>query len=98
MRSPSSEAVPIRRDWLAKSLAGGLLGFSLAMGCSGLLLAACASLPPGTRAQLAMWLVTPVWLGVLSSCYFFRSGLRAWLWLGGANLLVFGLLFLARAA
>lgn len=90
-------AAPIRRDWLAKTLAGTLLGFTFAMGCGGLLLAALGGFPPPLRAQFAMWLVVPVWFGVLAACYALRSGLRAWLWLGGANLLVFGLLaFLHR--
>lgn len=90
--APRTEA--IRRDWLAKTLAGTLLGFTLAMGCSGLLLAALGSFPPPQRAQFAMWLVVPVWFGVLAACYALRSGLRAWLWLVGANLLVYGLLAL----
>ncbi|NSL54459.1 hypothetical protein [Uliginosibacterium aquaticum] len=98
MTTTSSKPAPIRRDWIAKSLAGALLGFTLAMGCSGLLILATAGLAPGTRAQFAMWLVTPIWLGVLSGCFFFSSGLRAWLWLGGANLLVFATLLLARPA
>ncbi|WZB68131.1 hypothetical protein WJ971_12870 [Achromobacter xylosoxidans] len=50
-----------------------------------------------TRSQLAMWLVPPVWLGVLSTVYFFRSGPRAWAWLGGACAVLYGALFLAGA-
>jgi hypothetical protein len=97
MSSTTKTAPPaIRRDWLAKTTAGALLGFTLAIGCSGLLAWASAGLPAGTRAQFAMWLVAPVWLGVLSGCFFFASGLRAWLWLGAANLIVFGALLLTR--
>jgi hypothetical protein len=88
----SPRAEPIRRDWLAKSLAGVFAGFTFAMGCSGLLLAALGGFPPPLRAQFAMWLVVPVWLGVLASCFATRSGLRAWLWLGGGNLAVYALL------
>lgn len=84
---PGTRAEPIRRDWLAKTLAGVLLGFSFAMLCSGLLLAAMSSLPPGVRAQYAMWIVVPIWFAVLAACYAVRSGLRVWLWLGGANLI-----------
>jgi hypothetical protein len=92
--SPTSSprAEPIQRDWLAKSLAGVLAGFAFAMGCSGLLLAALGSFPPPLRAQFAMWLVVPVWLGALASCFAARSGLRAWLWLGSGNLAVYALL------
>lgn len=83
---------PIRRDWLVKTLAGALLGLMFAFACSALLAKALAGLPMGIRGQLVMWFVPPVWLGVFSGVYFFRSGLRVWAWLGAANLLVFGLL------
>jgi hypothetical protein len=38
-----------------------------------------------------MWLAVLVWLGVMGSCFLFRSGLRAWVVLGGAAMLVWGL-------
>lgn len=88
---------PIRRDWISKSLAGAVLGFALALGASSLLAALTAEMPLATRSQLAMWLVPPVWLGVLGGVYFFASGLRAWGWLGGACLALYGGLFLAGA-
>ncbi|ABC23114.1 hypothetical protein [Rhodospirillum rubrum] len=87
---------PIRRDWLSKILAGTLLGFTLALGCSGLLVLALPQLPLPVKAQLAMWVVMPLWLGVLSGCFAFRDGRRAWLWLGGATALVLDLLVVAR--
>ncbi|MFT3776744.1 MAG: hypothetical protein QM772_00465 [Ottowia sp.] len=89
---------PIRPDWVSKTLAGLLLGFTLAIICSGLLAARLAGMPLPVSGQLAMWLVPPVWLGVLSGVYFFSSGLRAWAWLAAANALALGLLWLARPA
>ncbi len=79
-------------DWLSKTLAGTLLGFTLAIGCAGLFNVLTAGMPLTIRGQLAMWMTAPVWIGVLSSVYFFRTGRHAWAWLGGANLVVFGLL------
>jgi hypothetical protein len=87
---------PIRRDWLAKTLAGFLLGAVLALGCSGLFVQLNAAMPLAVRGQLAMWMVPPVWLGVLGGSYFFASGVRAWLWLGGASVLVVGTLVVLR--
>lgn len=87
---------PIRRDWVSKSLAGFLLGAVLAFAASALFNALSADLPMSVRGQLAMWLVPPVWLGVLGGVYFFASGLRAWLWLGGASALLLGLLLALR--
>ena len=83
------QAAPIARDWLAKILAGTLLGFTLALGCSALFVWLAASLPQSARSQLAMLLLAPVWIGVLAGVFFFRSGKQAWGWLGAANLLVF---------
>lgn len=88
--------MPIRRDWWSKSLAGVILGFTLAMACSGVLARLCDGLPLGVRAQLAMWLVVPVWFATLGLCFLFGSGRRAWLWLGLANVLGYGLLALLR--
>lgn len=95
-QSPSAKDAPIRRDWIAKSAAGALLGFTLALACSGLFAAAASGMTPGARAQLTMWLLTPIWLTVAASSYFFHSGLRAWLWLIAANVAAFGLLALIR--
>lgn len=92
----SSSSRVIRRDWLSKSLAGGLLGLCLAFGCSGLLDLALRSLPLSVRAQFTMWAVAPVWLAVLSASFLFASGARAWRWLWFANFLIFGLLFAMR--
>jgi hypothetical protein len=87
----------LKPDWFSKSIAGSVLGFGLAVAWSGLF----AWLGPGgpeavNKFQFTMWLVAPLWLTVLSLCYLFRSGLCAWLWLGGANLVSFTLLFLCR--
>lgn len=43
-----------------------------------------------------MWIVPPVWLGVLGSVYFFASGGSAWRWLGGVSMLVVGALYALR--
>ncbi len=83
---------PIRPDWIAKTLAGVLLGLALAFGLSGLLSLLLEPMPLPSRGQLVMWSVAPVWLLVCGGVYLFRSGRRAWLGLGVANLLIHGLL------
>ncbi|TLG75092.1 hypothetical protein [Methylocystis sp. B8] len=87
----------IRPDWISKTLAGAILGFSLALALAGLF----AWLGPGglgtpNKFQLVMWLVPPIWLTTLSLCFLFTSGTRAWLWLGGANLIAYAGLFACR--
>ncbi len=90
---------PIQPDWISKTLAGALLGFTFARGASGPMALALHGLKASARAQLVMWMVAPVWLAILAGCYAFRSGKRAWACLGAANgllLLVLGALRLFR--
>ncbi|WP_137009978.1 hypothetical protein [Aquitalea aquatilis] len=78
---------PIRKHWLAKTLTGQVLGLALGFACGGLLLRLLDEVPLPVRAQLAMWLVAPVWLGVAGGVYLFRNAWRALVCLGGANAL-----------
>lgn len=88
-----------RAAWLSKSLAGTLLGFGLAIALSGLFAwLGPGGLAPLNKYQFNMWLVPPLWLGVLSAVFLFSSAARAWLWLGGANALAFAALWLVRQA
>lgn len=78
-----------------KSLAAALLGLPLTVGVIGLI----ALLWPGELEIVTLpWLLVsfPLWIGVMSAAFLFKSGLRAWLWMGGATLLSFGLIHLAR--
>jgi len=88
-----AKPAPVQRDWVSKTLAGALLGLALALGASGVFSQLNAAMPLPVRGQLAMWMVPPLWLGALGLVYFFQTGLRAWLWLGGANLLAYGALW-----
>jgi hypothetical protein len=88
----------VPRDWLSKTTAGGVLGLTLALGCSGLFVHFSSDMAISIKAQLAMWMVVPLWLGVFCAVFLFASGRRAWLWLGGANLLIYGVLALIRAS
>lgn len=94
--APRDKPVPIRPDWLSKTLAGLLLGLAFALAASALFSDMAADMPLAVRGQLAMWMLPPIWLGIFSGVYFFTSGLRAWLWLGGANALAYGALAAIR--
>lgn len=87
---------PIQHDWISKSLAGLLLGAVVAFACSGLFVQLNTGMPLVIRGQLAMWMVIPIWLGILSSVYFFSSGKKAWLWLGAICIVVLGSYLLIR--
>lgn len=84
--------------WLGKTSAAVLLGPVIALALSGLF----AWLGPGGvpggdgKLQFNMWLVAPVWVAVLSAVHLFRSGMRAWLWLGLAAAALMAALALVR--
>lgn len=83
------------RDWFGKGSAGLLLGLALALLSSAMF----AHLSPGglspssAKAQLNMWLVSPIWCGIFSFCFLFHSTRRAWTVLGTATLLASALLY-----
>ncbi|BBD79931.1 hypothetical protein [Aerosticca soli] len=72
-------------------LAGIVLGFPLA---GGLLALALGLLPGHGQAWLLpmLWLFFPLWWTILCVSLMFARGLKAWLALGAANVLVFAVL------
>lgn len=81
--------------WL-KSLAAVFLGAPLAVALVGLL-----ALLSGNQALTTLPLLLfyfPVWIGVMALAFGFRSGARAWLWLGGATVLGFAALHFLKAS
>lgn len=81
------------RNWFGKASAGFILGFGLALGLGSIFLELTASGNPlfNAQGQVAMWLISPIWTGVLGFCFLFGTGMRAWGWLACANLLVWAL-------
>jgi hypothetical protein len=78
---------------IARCLAGVLLGFPL----SAALIALLYALPGGQSALIALLLLFfPLWIACMTVAYFFRSGVRAWLSFGTANLAAFAALWLTR--
>ena len=86
------------RHWFGKTMAGFLLGFTLALALSGVI----ALLTPGGfvgqgKVQFTMWTIAPVWATVMGFVYLFRDSLRAWGWLGAANGLAWALVWGLKA-
>ncbi|KZN61754.1 hypothetical protein [Pseudoalteromonas luteoviolacea] len=81
----------IQPHWWSKTLAGIFAGFFLSIGIVGIF----AWLGPDGltqqiseeqrlwKTQFNMWIITPIWLIILSFVYLFRTGKQAWTWLGG---------------
>lgn len=82
------------RHWLGKTLAAVLLGYPLSIALSGVIAwLTPGGLEGGGKIQFNMWMVAPLWATVLGFVHLFRDSLRAWLWLGLANLAAFGALW-----
>lgn len=83
------------RDWFGKASAGLILGLTIALGVSGLLSRALGISETyfSLKGQFTMWMIAPVWAGILSLCFLFRSGARAWAMLGTACALIWVGLF-----
>lgn len=80
-----------------KWLAGTLLGLPLAMVLCTL---SILWLPGGWETGIVAAVVAclPVWVTIICCSLLFRTSRSAWLWLGGANLLCFGVLWALRLA
>ena len=92
----TNQVIPFQTDWLSKTLAGLLLGLFLSLACSAVFMQLPLNIAMSVKVQLAMWSVAPIWLLVLSLCFLFPTGHRAWLWLGFANLLVVAIYWVLR--
>lgn len=79
-----------------KSTAAVFLGLPLAVIVVGI----CALLSHDQTRTTLPWLLMffPVWMGAMSIAFLFRTGRRAWLWMGGAALLGYAALHLSKAA
>lgn len=70
-------------------MAGLILGLTLSLSLVGIVGLLCHTNgdPRSVASQFLMWLVVPVWTGIMGACFMFRTGLRAWGFLGGVNVL-----------
>ena len=79
-----------------KSFAAALLAPPLAVALVGLAALMSSNQQRDTLPALLMFF--PVWVALMASAFLFKSGLRAWLWMGGATVLGFGLLYALKAS
>jgi len=90
---------PIQPDWWSKTIAGGVLGFTLALmiGCLVFLIGR-PFLDASVLPQIAMWSIPWSWLPIFFACYFIPRGWQAILIMLFANLLAGLAVFLLRGA
>lgn len=90
-------AQKIQPHWWSKTFAGLILGLTFAFACVALF----AWFGPGginapAKVQFNMWMISPIWLMVLSLSYLFKTGMKAVVYLMSANIIAYGLFFLLR--
>ncbi|WP_373988237.1 hypothetical protein [Duganella sp. BuS-21] len=81
---------------LGKSSAAALLGLPLSV-----LIVGFAALLSGDQASTTLpWLLVffLVWIGAMTGAFLFKTGLRAWLWMGGATVIGFTALHFLKAS
>ncbi|MBW8190628.1 hypothetical protein K0504_06220 [Neiella marina] len=85
-----AEKKKIQPQWWRKSLIATFGGLLLSYGLVGIF----AWFGPGgidanAKVQFNMWMITPIWLTILSFSFMFSTWRSALVYLGGANLIVF---------
>jgi hypothetical protein len=85
--------------WFGKASAGLILGFAIALAVSGIFAVAGPGglMHSSAKTQINMWMMGLIWPLVLSFCFLFRSGLRAWFWLGLTTAILFAGLFVLKS-
>jgi len=80
----------------ARYLAAALLGLPLSVALIGL---AALAWPGDQTVTALVWvmLAFPVWIATMTLAFVFKTALRAWLWLGGATVVGFALLYGGKA-
>jgi len=87
----------IKPHWWRKSIAGLVLGYTLALGLAGLFAwYGPGGIAPGNKTQFNMWIIAPMWMLIFSLSFLFKTGNRALIWLTIANIATFGLLNVTR--
>lgn len=85
---------PIQPDWWTKTLVGALLGLSLSIALSSLvLIIGLHFLAQSTIVQIAMWCIAWFWLPLFFLSYLCQSGKQALLLFSCANVIAFAVLF-----
>ncbi|SFD41448.1 hypothetical protein [Pseudoalteromonas denitrificans] len=94
----STRTSRIQPDWWSKSIAGIFLGLLLSVGLVGIFAwSGPGGIAAPVKVQFNMWLISPIWLLILSFTYMFKTGLRAFICLSSANIVIYLILFAVRA-
>ncbi len=88
----------IQPHWWSKTFAGIILGLSLSYALVFLFAwYGHGGIDAPVKVQFNMWLISPIWLLILSFTYLFKTGLKAMSYLLLANILAYGVFFLLGA-
>lgn len=87
----------IQAQWLAKSVIGAVLGFTLALFLVGMFAwQGFGGIDAANKVQFNMWLIVFLWLCIFSIVYLFKTALRAFNWLMALNIIALSFLMLIK--
>lgn len=93
----SSAKNVIQPDWWSKTLAGAILGFTLAVAIANIIvLIGLHFMPVELIGQFGMWAIPWFWLPIFFATYFISTGNKAILFLCLSNAVAYLCLFLIR--
>ncbi|GAA0823173.1 hypothetical protein GCM10009111_32440 [Colwellia asteriadis] len=85
----------IQPHWWLKTFAGLLFGLTLAYALVGMFAwYGLGGIDAPVKVQFNMWMLSPIWLTVLTLTYLFKTGLKAFIYLGLANIVAYSVFFI----
>ncbi|MDP2562694.1 hypothetical protein [Psychrobium sp. 1_MG-2023] len=87
----------IQPHWWSKTLSGSILGLSLAFAFASIFAwYGPGGIEPSMKTQFNMWIISPIWLLVLSFSFLFKTGKKAFLYLSAANIVAYSIFLTLR--
>lgn len=87
----------LKSDWCNKTIAGLVLGYTLALAATTLFSwFTFDDSPHNVHAQVHLWIIIPTWLATITASNLFKSGIQAWYFLSSANVAVYFLLLITK--
>jgi hypothetical protein len=87
----------IQPHWWVKTIAGTIFGLTLAYAFVGIFAwYGYGGINTPVKVQFNMWMISPIWMLVLSFSYLFKTGINAIVYLASANIIVYTIFFFLR--
>ncbi|GAC17862.1 hypothetical protein [Paraglaciecola arctica] len=87
----------IKPHWWLKTFAGAILGFTFSYAIVAIFAwFGSGGIGATAKIQFNMWMISPIWLLVLSFSYLFKTGVKAIIYLLSFNIIAYSVFFFLR--